>query len=164
MQLQLIVFCGNTRHKLENATGHGMKSIKVTVFNTTSSEHGLFIGDEGPKDPSDEEERDSDAGPVIVLDRRSQLQKCLDEVKNNLGNSVRIEVLDYNDPDRFQAGMEILNRALESAGTEQITTPEKFTMFVNSSAPLIVVNNRIAFTGIVPPSFQVISRVRAALR
>ncbi|MDF1539381.1 MAG: hypothetical protein P1Q69_10820 [Candidatus Thorarchaeota archaeon] len=141
-----------------------MKTIKVTVFTTTSIEHGLFVGDDGPVVPSDEETSDPNIGPVIKLDKGYQLTKCLDEVKNQLGESVRIEVLDYKDPSRFQAGMEILNRALETAGTEPITTPEKFTMFVNSSAPLIVVNNRIAFTGTVPPSFQVVSRVKAALR
>lgn len=142
-----------------------MKKINVTVFTNTSSEHGLHVGEVGPVDPDDEDcadgSCDSAAGPV---DQSTQLKKCLDEVKNKLGESVRIEVLDYEDPSSFQAGMDILNQVLEFAGTEPIATPEKFTMFVNSSAPLIVVNNRIAFTGTVPPSFQIISRVKAALR
>jgi len=145
-----------------------MKKIKVTVFTTTSSEHGLHVGEVGPVDPDDEDcadgSCDSAAGPVGTLDQSAQLKKNLDEVKNQLGESVRIEVLDYEDQSRFLAGMDILNQALEFAGTEPIATPEKFAMFVNASAPLIVVNNRIAFTGTVPPSFQIISRVKAALR
>lgn len=161
-------FCDIIRHKLQSGKWFDMKRVKVTVFTTTSSEHGLHVGEVGPVDPSENEcadgSCDTDSGPVVTLDQGTQLKKCLNEVKAALGDQVRIDVLDYEDSSSYQSGMEILNQALESAGAGPITTPEKFTMFVNSSAPLIVVNNRIAFTGMVPPSFQVISRVKAALR
>lgn len=138
------------------------------VFPSTSSEHGLHVGEVGPQDPADESCADGSCDPasipVVTLNQDVLLEKCLNEVEAAFGDSVRIEMLDYKEPRSIERGMEVLNHALESAGSNPLDSPERFTMFVNSSAPLIVINNRIAFTGIVPPSPQVISRVKAALR
>ncbi|MCK5150405.1 MAG: hypothetical protein KAQ65_01130 [Candidatus Thorarchaeota archaeon] len=145
-----------------------MKSVKVTVFTSTSDEHGLHVGEVEPKDPGDENCDDGScdpaSSPAITLNQSSLLRKCLDAVKNALGESVNIEVLNYEDSSSTERGIEILNNALELAGTEPLDSPERFTMFVNSSAPLFVIGNRIAFTGAVPPSPQVVSRVKATLR
>jgi len=144
-----------------------MKPIKVTVFTTTSSEHGLHVGEVGPQVPEDESCADGScdpSGPVVELNQGGLLKKCLNEVKNNLGDSVKIEVIDYEDESSLERGMELVNQALASAGTDTIDSPERFTMFVNSSAPLILVQDRIVSTGVVPPSFQIISRVKAAIR
>jgi hypothetical protein len=145
-----------------------MKPVRVTVFTSTSSEHGLHIGEVGPQDPSDEDcadgSCDPSSGPVVTLDEGSMLKKCLHEVKSALGDSVHIEVIDYEDESSKERGMDLVNRALASAGADMIDSQERFTMFVNSSAPLILVHDRIATTGIVPPSFQIVSRVKAVIR
>ena len=144
-----------------------MKPVKVTVFTTTSSEHGLHVGEVGPVDPSEDDCADGScdpSGPTITLDQGGLLKKCLNEVKSNLGDSVSIEVIDYEDKTSLERGMDIVNQALASAGADILDSPDRFTMFVNSSAPLILVQDRIASTGTVPPSFQIISRVKATLR
>ena len=145
-----------------------MKPVKVTVFTTTSSEHGLHVGEVGPQDPSGENcadgSCDPSSSPVATPDEITRVKKCLDEVKTALGDSVRIEVMDYEDTSSVDRGMEVVNQALELAGTDPIESPERFMMFVNSSAPLFIIGNKIASTGVVPPSFQIISRVKANLR
>ncbi|MHA1906985.1 MAG: hypothetical protein ACW98Y_06805 [Candidatus Thorarchaeota archaeon] len=144
-----------------------MKPVKVTVFTTTSSEHGLHVGEVGPQDPSDDNCADGSCDPSsgpAVIDEAAKLKKCVDEVKAALGDSVMIEVIDYEDDSSRERGMEIVNQAFASAGTDTIDAPERFTMFVNSSAPLFIVQDKIASTGVVPPSYQIVSRVKAALR
>ncbi|MHA2425918.1 MAG: hypothetical protein ACXAEF_14095, partial [Candidatus Thorarchaeota archaeon] len=129
-----------------------MKPVRVTVFTTTSSEHGLHVGEVGPQNP-DEDCADGSCDPTsgpVVVDEAVKLKKCVDEIKTALGDSVSIEVIDYEDTSSLDRGMELVNQALASAGTDTIDSPERFTMFVNSSAPLILVQDKIASTGIIP--------------
>jgi hypothetical protein len=105
--------------------------------------------------------------PVITLGPKSlmkRINKALEAAKETYGDGICIRRADYSSEEGIGDSIEWINAALRGSGNTAVLDEQKFSEFIGTSAPIITVNNRLAFVGVVPTIPQFLSRIGAAIR
>jgi hypothetical protein len=104
---------------------------------------------------------------VVKLQSEDPMQKIsrlLEQAQRKFGESICIRWASYENKEKFDEAIEWLNAALRGSGDTTVLDEQRFSAFIGSSAPILSINNRLSFVGMVPHESQFISRVGASIR
>jgi hypothetical protein len=97
---------------------------------------------------------------LATKDPMEKIHQLLKEVQSKYGNEVCIQIASYESKEDTKQAREWLQAALRGSGDNSILDEHAFSSFIGSSAPIISINNRLSFVGIVPNKSQFESRLR----
>jgi hypothetical protein len=100
-------------------------------------------------------------GPKSPMEKINQL---LQKAKTRYGDKICIRIAEYGSNDRMNEAIEWLNAALRGSGSSTVLDKQAFSVFLGSSAPVLAINNRLSFIGLVPNESQFLSRIAASLQ
>lgn len=101
------------------------------------------------------------ANPFSGKDLMDELFQRLGEIKENFGNTVQIETVEYGTMSQLRHAINRLNLVLKASGKDFVVSTNDFYFFI-SAAPIIAVNNKIISAGSVPTREQMFNRIKAA--
>jgi hypothetical protein len=104
---------------------------------------------------------------VINIGRKNPIRRInqlLENAKARFGEKICIRTADYSSDESTDEAIEWLNAALRGSGSSTVLDRQAFSAFLGSSAPIIAINNRLSFIGLVPEKSQFLSRIAASLR
>ncbi|MEM3587072.1 MAG: hypothetical protein QXO71_07130 [Candidatus Jordarchaeaceae archaeon] len=100
--------------------------------------------------------------PFSGKDLMDELSQRLEEIKENFGNTVQIETVEYGTVSQLRHAIDRLNLVLKASGNDFVVSTKNFFIFISSAAPIIAVNNKIISAGSVPTREQMFNRIKAA--
>ncbi len=98
---------------------------------------------------------------ISVNDPIVRINQLLEKAKEKYGERICIRVADY---DNIDEAVEWLNAALRGSGQPAHLDNNAASAFIGTSAPIIAINNRLSFVGMIPNEAQFFSRLKASLR
>ncbi len=104
---------------------------------------------------------------IVTLNTQNPMEKIsqlIEQAQMKYGEQICIRWANYNSPDATQDAIMWLNAALRGSGNTSVLDELDFSRFIGASAPVISINNRLSFVGIVPTDSQFLARVKASLR
>jgi hypothetical protein len=104
---------------------------------------------------------------VITIGPKSPVEKInilLEKAKAEFGDKICIRTAAYDSDEDTEEAIEWLNAALRGSGSSTTLDKQAFSVFLGSSSPIITINNRLSFVGIVPNEGQFFSRIAASLK
>lgn len=151
-----------------------IEEVIITVFPPMV---GIGIVEQEPV--IDEEEACGDSESVIInpdlgentrvfslqtKDPMIRINKLLNSAKEKFGDSICVRIASYESREKIDEAIEWLNASLRGSGDKTVLDEHGFATFIGSSAPILSVNNRLSFVGIIPNPSQFLTRVSAALK
>ena len=110
----------------------------------------------------------ADADVVVVhLKNKGPMTKIshlLERAQMKYGESICIRTASYDTTENQADAIEWLNAALRGSGNNTILDESSFSSFIATSSPIISINNRLSFVGIIPNESQFLSRIAASMR
>ncbi|MHA2026072.1 MAG: hypothetical protein ACW98U_09245 [Candidatus Thorarchaeota archaeon] len=109
-----------------------------------------------------------DANVVVVKlksdDPMMKINQLLEQAQMKYGESICIRTAKYDSEENLGDAIEWLNGALRGSGDNTVLDEPGFSTFIGTSAPILSVNNRLSFVGMVPNENQFLTRIGAAIR
>ena len=121
-------------------------------------------------DPMEEAEMSipPDADVVVMKlnnnDPMVKISQLLEKAQMKFGEDICIRTANYSTREGLSEAIEWLNAALRGSGNNTVLTDASFSSFIGTSAPIIALNNRLSFVGIIPNESQLIARIGATIR
>lgn len=110
----------------------------------------------------------ADTNVVVVKlasdDQMAKISQLLEKAQMKFGDSICIRTAKYDSEDQLGDAIEWLNSALRGSGDNTVLDGPSFSTFIGSSAPILSVNNRLSFVGMIPNEAQFLTRISAAIR
>jgi hypothetical protein len=110
----------------------------------------------------------SQADTVVVKlafeDPMEKISHILEQAQIKFGESICIRWANYDDEEKLNDAKEWLNAALRGSDQKAVLDDQRFSAFIGTSAPILSINNRLSFVGMVPTEQQLISRISATIR
>lgn len=108
------------------------------------------------------------SGPSVPIfkvedgrDPNDVLLERIREVKKESGKEIEVNIAKYNStPDIFKA-VDTLNSAINNSEKKIFITPSNFFTFISSTTPIIVINNKLAFTKKIPTKQEILNYINA---
>ncbi|MFW9960807.1 MAG: hypothetical protein ACFFDV_07310 [Candidatus Thorarchaeota archaeon] len=104
---------------------------------------------------------------IVTLDTENPMEKIsqlIEQAQMKYGEQICIRWANYKSPDSTHDAIMWLNAALRGSGNTSVLDEPGFARFIGASAPVISINNRLSFVGIVPTDGQFLARIKASLR
>ena len=151
-----------------------LEEVIITVFPPMP---GIGIVEQEPV--IDENESCGDSTPPVIQpasnedtrvftlktnDPMLKINKLLDQAREKFGDNICIRIASYNSKKETEEAIEWLNAALRGSGDQTVLDDQGFSTFIGSSAPVLSVNNRLSFVGMIPNPAQFLTRISAAMR
>jgi hypothetical protein len=151
-----------------------IEEVIITVFPPMM---GIGIVEQEPV--LDEEEACGDSTSTIVQpelgektrvfslqtnDPMIKINKLLNSAKEKFGDSICVRIASYDTKEKLDEAIEWLNASLRGSGDKTVLDEHGFATFIGASAPVLSVNNRLSFVGIIPNPSQFLTRVSAAIK
>ena len=152
-----------------------IEKVTITVFPPMPGigivEGDPVIEDEdacGDTTVSSEAVNPADANVVVVKlksdDPMVKISQLLEKAQIKYGNSICIRTAKYDTKENLADAISWLNAALRGSGDNTVLDEPGFSSFIGASSPILSVNNRLSFVGMIPNENQFLSRVGAAIR
>ncbi len=93
-----------------------------------------------------------------------KISRLLEKAQARFGDSICIRWAGYENKERMDDAKEWLNAALRGSGDTTLLDDPGFSAFIGASAPIISINNRLSFVGMVPNENQFLTRIAATIR
>ena len=110
----------------------------------------------------------SKADTVVVKlasdDPMEKISLLLEQAQVKFGESICIRWAGYDNKEKVDDAKEWLNAALRGSGDTTVLDDQGFSAFIGASAPIVSINNRLSFVGMIPNESQFISRIAATIR
>ncbi|MFW9793462.1 MAG: hypothetical protein ACFFEE_04095 [Candidatus Thorarchaeota archaeon] len=110
----------------------------------------------------------ADTNVVVVKlasdDPMEKISLLLEKAQIRFGDSICIRTAKYESKEQLGNAIEWLNAALRGSGDNTVLDEPSFSTFIGASAPILSVNNRLSFVGMIPNENQFLTRISAALR
>ena len=106
---------------------------------------------------------------VVVVKLKSddpmvKISQLLEKAQMKFGESLCIRTAKYDSKEHLGEAIEWLNAALRGSGDNTVLDESSFSTFIGSAAPILSVNNRLSFVGMIPNESQFLTRISATLR
>lgn len=106
---------------------------------------------------------------VVVVKLKSddtmmKINQLLAKAQMKYGESICIRTAKYDSEENLTEAIQWLNAALRGSGNNTVLDKQGFSSFVGASAPILSLNNRLSFVGIIPTESQFLSRIGATIR
>ncbi|MFX1482065.1 MAG: hypothetical protein ACFFCP_02645 [Promethearchaeota archaeon] len=109
-----------------------------------------------------------DANVVVVelktKDPMVRISQLLEKAQMRFGESICIRTARYDTKEHLDDAIEWLNSALRGSGNNTVLDEPSFSTFIGSSSPILAINNRLSFVGMVPNESQFLTRISASIR
>ena len=110
----------------------------------------------------------SKADTVVVKlsseDPMEKISRLLESAQVKFGESICIRWANYESKVKLDDAKEWLNASLRGSGNNTVLDDQSFSAFIGASAPILSINNRLSFVGMIPNESQFISRIAASIR
>jgi hypothetical protein len=110
----------------------------------------------------------ADANVVVVKlkndDPMVKISQLLEKAQMKFGETICIRTARYDAEEHMTDAIGWLNAALRGSGNNTVLDEASFSTFIGASAPIISVNNRLSFVGMIPNEGQFLTRIGAAMR
>ncbi|MFW9812219.1 MAG: hypothetical protein ACFFF9_07130 [Candidatus Thorarchaeota archaeon] len=110
----------------------------------------------------------ADANVVVVKlksdDPMMKISQLLEKAQIKYGESICIRTAKYDTKEDLGDAIEWLNASLRGSGDNTVLDGPSFSTFIGASAPILSINNRLSFVGMIPNESQFLSRLGAAIR
>ncbi|TFH06134.1 MAG: hypothetical protein E4H14_11415 [Candidatus Thorarchaeota archaeon] len=111
----------------------------------------------------------ADANVVVVKLKSSsnsmmKISQLLEKARMKYGENICIRVAKYDSQENLAEAIQWLNAALRGSGNNTVLDEPSFSAFIGTSAPILSLNNRLSFVGIIPNESQFLSRIGAVIR
>ncbi|MFW9786929.1 MAG: hypothetical protein ACFFE2_11930 [Candidatus Thorarchaeota archaeon] len=93
-----------------------------------------------------------------------KISNLLEKAQVKYGDSICIRWAKYDTKEQLSEAREWLNAALRGSGDTTNLDSPGFSAFIGASAPIVSINNRLSFVGMVPNESQFMSRIGATIR
>ncbi|MFW9964851.1 MAG: hypothetical protein ACFFCX_14880 [Candidatus Sifarchaeia archaeon] len=107
---------------------------------------------------------DSIVVKLVSSDPMEKISQLLERAQVKFGESICIRWASYENKEKVDDAKEWLNAALRGSGDSTVLDEQGFSAFIGASAPIIAINNRLSFVGMVPNENQFITRISAIIR
>ncbi|OLS21603.1 MAG: hypothetical protein ThorAB25_26710 [Candidatus Thorarchaeota archaeon AB_25] len=97
-------------------------------------------------------------------DPMEKISLLLEQAQVKFGESICIRWAGYDNKEKVDDAKEWLNAALRGSGDTTVLDDQGFSAFIGASAPIVSINNRLSFVGMIPNESQFISRIAATIR
>lgn len=106
---------------------------------------------------------------VVVVKLKSddtmmKINQLLAKAQMKYGESICIRIAKYDSEENLIEAIQWLNAALRGSGNNTILDKTSFSSFIGTSAPIVSLNNRLSFVGLIPNESQFLSRIGATIR
>ena len=106
---------------------------------------------------------------VVVVKLKSdnpmmKISQLLEKAQMKYGATVCVRTARYDSEEHMIDAIEWLNAALRGTGNNTVLDESSFSAFISTSSPIISLNNRLSFVGIIPNESQFLLRIGAAIR
>ncbi|MFW9965047.1 MAG: hypothetical protein ACFFCX_15865, partial [Candidatus Sifarchaeia archaeon] len=94
---------------------------------------------------------------VVKLESNDPMEKIsqlLERAQVRFGENICIRWASYENDEKVDDAKEWLNAALRGSGDSTVLDNQGFSAFIGASAPIISINNRLSFVGMVPNENQ----------
>ena len=152
-----------------------IEKVTITVFPPMSG-IGIIEADPAVEDEdacgdssapvitTDISEADTIVVKLISDDPMEKISHLLEQAQIKFGESICIRWANYDSKEKIDDAMEMLNAALRGSGDTTVLDYQGFSAFIGASAPIVSINNRLSFVGIIPNETQFITRISATIR
>ncbi len=110
----------------------------------------------------------SKADTVVVKlvsdDPMEKISQLLEKAQVKFGESICIRWANYETKEKLEDAKGWLNAALRGSGDTTVLDDQGFSTFIGASAPVMSINNRLSFVGMVPNENQFLTRISATIR
>jgi hypothetical protein len=110
----------------------------------------------------------SKADTVVVKlasdDPMKKISQLLEKAQLRFGESICIRWASYENEEKHDDARSWLNAALRGSGESTVLDDQGFSAFIGSSAPILTINNRLSFVGMIPNEKQFLTRIAATMR
>ena len=134
-------------------------------------ESELMVEDEdvcGDTTVSSETINPAEANAVVVKlksnDPMMKISQLLEKAQMKYGETICIRTASYDSEENLAEAIQWLNAALRGSGNNTVLDESSFSAFIGTSAPIISLNNRLSFVGIIPNESQFLTRIGAVIR
>ena len=93
-----------------------------------------------------------------------KISRLLESAQVKYGDSICIRWANYESKEKLDDAKEMLNAALRGSGDTTVLDDQGFSTFIGASAPILSINNRLSFVGMVPNEAQFLTRISATIR
>jgi hypothetical protein len=97
-------------------------------------------------------------------DPMAKISQLLEQAQVRFGESICIRWAGYDNKEKLEDAKEWLNAALRGSGQKAVLDDHAFSLFIGASAPILSINNRLSFVGMIPNESQLMSRISATIR
>jgi hypothetical protein len=97
-------------------------------------------------------------------DPMEKISLLLEQAQVKFGESICIRWATYDNKEKVDDAKEWLNAALRGSGDTTVLDEQGFSAFIGASEPIVSINNRLSFVGMIPNESQFISRIAATMR
>jgi len=101
---------------------------------------------------------------LSVNNPMNKVNQLLEAAKDRFGDSICVRIAKYDTREQINEAIEWLNATLRGSGDNTVLDDHRFSSFLATSAPILSVNNRLSFVGMIPTENQFLSRISAALK
>ena len=142
-----------------------IEKVTITVFPPMEG-IGIIEGDPviedadacGDTTVSSEPINPADANVVVVKlkssDPMMKISQLLEKAQMQYGENICIRTANYDSEEKLADAIKWLNAALRGSGNNTVLDESSLSSFVGASAPIISLNNRLSFVGIIPNENQ----------
>ncbi len=149
-----------------------IEKVTITVFPPISGigivEADPVVKDEDACGDSSAPVITSKADTVIVKlvssDPMEKISQLLEQAQVKFGENICIRWASYETKEKSDDAKEWLNAALRGSGDSTVLDDQGFSAFIGASAPIISINNRLSFVGMIPNESQFLTRIAATIR
>ncbi|MGD9396461.1 MAG: hypothetical protein PVJ05_08550 [Candidatus Thorarchaeota archaeon] len=97
-------------------------------------------------------------------DPMEKISRLLESAQVKFGENICIRWANYENKEKLNDAKDWLNAALRGSGDTTVLDDQGFSTFIGASAPILTINNRLSFVGMIPNETQFISRISASMR
>jgi hypothetical protein len=101
---------------------------------------------------------------LVSDDPMEKISTLLESAQVKFGESICIRWANYENKEKLDDAKEWLNAALRGSGDTTVLDDQGFSTFIGASAPILSINNRLSFVGMVPNESQFMTRIAATIR
>jgi hypothetical protein len=110
----------------------------------------------------------SKADTVVVKltsdDPMKKISQLLEKAQLRFGENICIRWASYENEQKLDDAKSWLNAALRGSGETTVLDDQGFSAFIGSSAPILTINNRLSFVGMIPNEKQFLTRISATMK
>ena len=101
---------------------------------------------------------------LVSDDPMRKISMLLEKAQLRFGDSICIRWASYENEDKLDDARSWLNAALRGSGDKTILDVHGFSTFIGASAPILTINNRLSFVGMIPNEQQFLTRISATMK